>query len=168
MYYNAHANLNIRINMARQPGSDLDALLANMGDDADAEEKLVIMGRLTADLRSKLSKLTVQYYDLKSSTAAEIKKLQEKLAAERKKRADGQQVKLEKREVLMKALEEKDIKIVLLQKELSKFKNEEGNELKQFQIYGMNSQHLGSAKGRHRMTKADRRGTGERSRQMAS
>ena len=46
--------------MARgQPNADLDTLLANMGENADPEEKLVIMGRLTADLRSRLSKLTV-------------------------------------------------------------------------------------------------------------
>jgi len=62
--------------MARgQPNADLDTLLANMGENADPEEKLVIMGRLTADLRSRLSKLTVQYNDLKSTTSAEIKRL---------------------------------------------------------------------------------------------
>ena len=76
MYHNAHANLNIRINMFRgKSGSDLDSMLASMGENADPEEKLVLMGRLTADLRSRLSKLTVQYSDLKSSTAKEIKRL---------------------------------------------------------------------------------------------
>jgi hypothetical protein len=42
-----------------KPGSELEETIANMGEDADPEEKLVLMGRLTAELRSRLSRLTI-------------------------------------------------------------------------------------------------------------
>ena len=49
-------------------------------------EKLNYLRRTVADLRSKLSKLQVQYNDLKSSSAKEIQSLKSALNLEKKKR----------------------------------------------------------------------------------
>ena len=68
--------------------------------------------RQVADLRSRLSKLTVVYNDLKSSSMKEINRLRGLVDFEKKRRVVVQEDKVENSTNLMQELVERDRKIV--------------------------------------------------------
>ena len=83
--------------------------------------------RLVADLRSRLSKLTVAYNDLKSFSQKEISRLKNCVTLEKKKRVSVQEVNLEKNSSLMHELLERDKRVTNLQKELRTLKEEKSD-----------------------------------------
>ena len=77
-------------------------------------DKICLMSRLIAQLRSKYTKLLVKYNDLKSNADFKEKSLNRALKHEKVRRVRVQEDRLEKRSQLLTELEKKDKKIVKL------------------------------------------------------
>ena len=73
-----------------------------------------MLRRKVASLRSQLSRLQVAYNDLKAKSSKEVDKLKGQVGAEKKKRLNVQEDKLEKSSALMQELVERDRKICRL------------------------------------------------------
>ena len=93
-------------------------------DGTVADDVTNMLRRKVADLRSQLSKLQVAYNDLKSQSQKEIKRLQNLVDLEKKKRLTVQEDKLEKSSALMQELVERDRKLVTLQNEVRDLQSE--------------------------------------------
>ena len=82
------------------------------------------MRRQVADLRSRLSRLTVAYNDLKSKSLKEINRLKGLVEFEKKRRVVVQEDKLEKNCTLIQELVDRDRKIVEMQSRIHDMNDE--------------------------------------------
>lgn len=83
---------------------DYEALLKRAGD-SNPEEKANILARLVAHLRSKLSRLKVQFNSLKQESSDQINGLKSENAALVEKQARLQEEGFEKRRQLLHQIE---------------------------------------------------------------
>ena len=98
-----------------------------MDDGSNSVATTNALRRLVADLRARLSKLTVAYNDLKSYSQKEIQRLKNAVNFEKKKRVSVQEVNLEKNSSLMQELLERDKRVTNLQKEIRTLRDEKSD-----------------------------------------
>lgn len=108
-YSNFSAASKLNVNITGISEKQLELLIVRQ---ENGPEKIGLLSRLVARLRSKHSRLQVQFNDLKKSSEEKIKLLTTALDREKERRLQVQEDRLEKRSQLLTQIEARDRRII--------------------------------------------------------